>query len=321
VEIREYVSKMRWRLSLLVSLPLVAGGAAFAILAGTPQQHQAETVLTVPSSVAGGASSGSVAQYMANFEQAIISEPIIASLTEEVGVDGAEIRDELQTTQLGDSNLVRVSYQGSDPGDVARVVELATRSAFDLVAQIQLPFGQSIDVLKSRVRETTSELRVADMRLEEFLLESGLVLPRERYLLIASDVARLESEILQAQGEGVSTEALEVVLRDRRRELAELGAVLPQYERLQAAVERAEDDLDSAQDELRLAENQVAHLKPQMTDVATRLISRTQTIGKGVGVAAVGGLIVAIALMFLFPAGSAFPAGMVRDAYGFPSRP
>ena len=306
---------------ILVLLPLLAGGVAFGLLADTPHQHLAESVLTVPSSVVGGASSGSVAQYMANFEQAIVSEPIIASIADQVGVDAAEVRDGLQTTQLGTSSLVRVSYQGPDPGDAARIVEQATRSAFDLVAQIQLPFGQSLDVLESRVRATTSDLRVADMRLEEFLLESGLVLPREQYLLIASDVARLESEISQAQAEGISTAAPVAALRDRRRELAELGAILPEYERLHATVDRAEDDLDAAQDELRLAENQLAHLTPQMTEVTTELIPRTRTIGKGVGVAAGGGFIVAIALLFLFPARTAFPSGMVRNAWGFPSRP
>jgi hypothetical protein len=321
MEIRDYVSKMGRRLLILVLLPLLAGGVAFGLLAGTPQQHLAESVLTVPSSVVGGASSGSVAQYMANFEQAIVSEPIIASIADQVGVDGAEVRDSLQTTQLGNSNLIRVSYQGPNSGDAARIVELATRLTFELVAQIQLPFGQSLDVLESRVRATTSDLRVADSRLEEFLLENGLVLPREQYLLIASDVARLESEISRAQAEGISTTALVAALRDRQRELAELGAILPKYERLHATVDRAEDDLDAAQDELRLAENQLAHLTPQMTDVTTELIPRTRTIGKAVGVAAGGGFIVAIALMFLFPSRTAFPSGMVRNAWGFPSRP
>jgi hypothetical protein len=311
---------MRWRLAILVLLPLLAAGVAFGLLADTPQQYLAQSVLTVPSSVAGGPSSGSVAQYMANFEQAIVSEPIIASIADEVGVDGDEIRDGLQTTQLGSSNLVRVSYQGPSR-DAGRIVELATRSAFELVAQIQLPFGQSLEVLKSRVKTTDSDLRAADRRLEEFLLENGLVLPREQYLLLASDVARLESEILQAQAGGISTEALDAALRDRRRELAKLGDMLPEYDRLQATVDRAENDLDASQDEMRLAENQLAHLKPQVTEVTTAPIPRTRTIGKGLGVAAGAGFIVAIALLFLFPSRTAFPAGMVRNAWGFPSRP
>jgi uncharacterized protein involved in exopolysaccharide biosynthesis len=321
MEIRDYVSHMGWRLWILALLPVLSAGAAFGLLADTPAQYEADAVLTVPSSVAGGSSSGSVAQYMANFEQAIVSEPIVASVANEVDVDHGEVRDGLETTQLGNSNLVRVSYEGPDPSEAAKVVELATGSTFDLVAQIQLPFGQSLDVLKARVRATISDLRVAETRLEEFVLENGVVLPREQYLIAASDVAQLESEILQAQSEGISTEALEAALRDRRRELEQVGAMLPEYERLHAAVDRAEEDLDAAQDELRLAENQLAHLRPQMTDVNTTLIPQTRTIGKGVGIAAGGGLIVAIALMLLFPSRSAFPSGMVRNAYGFPSRP
>jgi hypothetical protein len=215
---------------------------------------------------------------------------------------------------------VRVSYQGASR-DAARIVELATRSAFDLVAQIQLPFGQSLDVLKSRVSVTRSDLRAADSRLEEFLLNNGLVLPREQYLLIASDVARLKSEILQAEAGGNSTTALDSALLERRRELAKLGDLLPEYERLQATVDRAENDFDASQDEMRLAENQLAHLKPEMTEVTTAPVPRIRTIGKGVGIAAGGGFIVAIALLFLLPSRTAFPAGMVRDASGFPSRP
>jgi predicted nucleic acid-binding Zn-ribbon protein len=188
------------------------------------------------------------------------------------------------------------------------------------VAQIQLPFGQSLDVLRARVRTTSSDLREADQRLEGFLLENGLVLPREQYLMIASEVESLEREILEAEASGSSTVALEAALSDRRPELRRLGAMLPMYERLRATVERAEEDQDAAQDELRLAENQMAHLEPQTTAVTTELIPRMRTIGRGVGIAAAGGLIVAIALMFLFPSRTAFPSGMQRNAFGFPSR-
>jgi hypothetical protein len=320
MEIREYVSRMRWRLSILVLLPVAAGGMAFGLLTGTPEERLAESVLTVPSSVVGGTSSSSVAQYMANFEQAIVSDPVIANITEGLGIDGGEVRDGLRTTQLGTSNLVRVSYQGPESHDAARIVEVATRSAFDLVAQIQLPYGQSLEVLETRVRTTSSDLRKADTRLEDFLLESELVLPREQYLMIASEVASLEREILQAAAAGSSTTTLETALSERRRELAGLGAMLPTYERLLAAVERAEEDLDTAQDELTLAENQLAHLEPQMTEIRMEFIPRTRTIARGVGVAAAGGLIVAIILMFLFPSKSAFPTGMERNAFGFPAR-
>ena len=106
-----------------------------------------------------------------------------------------------------------------------------------------------------------------------------------------------------------------------RRELRGLGTVLPRYERLQAAVDRAEEDLDTAQDEMRLAQEQSAHLDPQMTAITEHGVPRLQTIGTGVGISAAAGLIVALALMFLFPTRRAFPAGMERNALGFPSRP
>jgi hypothetical protein len=318
MEIRGYVSRMGWRLAILLLFPLVAGGVAYALLADTPQQHRAETVLTVPSSVAGGPSSSSVAQYMANFEQAIVSDQVIVGIASEVGVDAEDVRGGLQTTQLGSSNLVRVAYQGSV--DAARIVELATRSAFELVSQIQLPFGQSLDSLRSRVRTTSEELRESEGRLEDFLLESGLVLPREQYLMIAAEVAGLERQIVEAEAAGSPAVALEAALTERRRELARIGDVLPTYERLQAAVDRAEEDLDAAQDEMRLAREQTVHLDPQMTVVTAHAIPRLQTIGKGVGIAAAAGLIAALALLFLFPTRSALPAGTQRNAFGFPAR-
>ena len=315
MEIRDYVAGMGWRVMILILLPLVAGGVAFALLADTPQQYLAQSVLTVPSSVVGGSSSSSVAQYMANFEQAIVSESIIAGIVDEVGIDRRDVRDGLETTQLGNSNLVRVSYRGPDSDEAARIVELATVSTFDLVATIQLPFGQSLDVLESRVRATTSDLERAETRLEDFLLQNGLVLPREQYLLIAADVERLRNEILQARIEGTLTDVLKAALRGRLRELQELGAKIPEYERLQGDLERAGEDLDAAQDELRLAENQLAHLMPQMTDVSTEPTPRIQTIGKGVGVAAGGGFLAALALMLLFPSRGG------RHAYQTPPRP
>ena len=70
-----------------------------------------------------------------------------------------------------------------------------------------------------------------------------------------------------------------------------MAAVLPAYERLQAAVDRATDDLDAVEDELRLAREQTAHLAPQMTAVAAHVVPRVRTVGKGVGIAAAAGLI------------------------------
>jgi hypothetical protein len=321
MDIRDHVSGMGWRLSVLVLLPLVAGGAAFALLADTPRQFEAQSVLTVPAWVAGGSSSGSVAQYMANFEQAIVSAPIVAAVAEKVDADAVSVRNGLETSQLGGSSLIQVSYRGTNENDAARIVELATRSAFDLVAEIQLPIGQSLDVLRSRVRTAESDLDAAESRLEEFLLENGVVLPREQYLIVASDVARLEGEILRAESEGTSTTALEAALQARRRERNELGALLPDFERLQADVNRAEEDLDAAQDELRLAENQLAHLKPQITGVDTQPVSRLQTIGKGVAVAAGGGFILGVALMVFFPSRRPSRSSWTQPAYGTPRRP
>jgi uncharacterized protein involved in exopolysaccharide biosynthesis len=292
---------MGWRLWILVALPLVSAGVTFGLLADTPPQYRATSVLTVPSTVTGGSSSGSVAQYMANFEQTIVSEPVIERVVEDVGAEAGEIRDGLDTTQLGNSSLIQVSYQGPVSDEAAEIVEVATGAAFNRVAEIQLPFGESIETLESRLKQSTSDLNSADAELEDFLVENGLVLPREEYLMAAGDVSRLESQILRAESEGSSTFPLEEVLEERRQELARLGEKLPEYDRLHAAVDRAEEDVDDAQDELRLTENRLGQLEPQMTDVRTESLGRLQVVGRGVGVAAGMGFIAALALIVLFP--------------------
>ena len=300
MEIRDYVGRAGWRLWVLLLVPLAAGGAAFALLADTPTQYEAATVLTVPSTVAGGAGSSTTSQYMANFDQAIASDPVVTKVAGIVGRDAEEVRAGLDTTQLGSSNLVRISFRGPDRGDASTIVDEATRSTFDVVAQIQLPFGQTLEVLKSRVRSTQADLDTAEARLEDFLVANGLVLPREQYLMIASDVARLEEELAQAVP-GTPTATLEAELIDRRQQLQQLGAKIPEWERLQADVDRANEDLDAAQDELRLTEDQLAHVRPQMTPVSTEQIPEMQTIGRGVGIAAAGGLFVAMVLLLLLP--------------------
>jgi uncharacterized protein involved in exopolysaccharide biosynthesis len=300
MEIRDYVGRAGWRLWVLLLVPLAAGGAAFALLADTPTQYEADTVLTVPSTVAGGASSGSVAQYMANFEQAITSDPVVTKVAGIVDRAAEEVRSGLDVTQLGSSNLVRISYRGPDRGDASTIVDEATRTTFDLVAQIQLPFGQTLEVLKSRVRSTQADLDAAEARLEDFLVVNGLVLPREEYLMVASDIARLEDELAQAVP-ATPTATLEAELRDRRQQLQQLGAKIPEWERLQADVDRANEDLDAAQDELRLTEDQLAHVLPQTAPVSTEQIPEMQTIGKGVGVAVAAGFFVAMVVLLLLP--------------------
>lgn len=301
MEIREYVSQMGWRLWILVALPLVSAGVTFGLLVDTPPQYQTITVLTVPSTVSGGSSAGSVAQYMANFEQTIVSEPIIEQVVEEVGTEGGEIQDGLDTTQLGNSSLIQVSYQGPDSDEAAEIVEVATGAAFNRVAEIQLPFGESLETLESRLSQSTSDLDSADAELEDFLVENGLVLPREEYLMAAADVSRLKNEILRAESEAASTFALEEALEERRQELAHIGEELPEYDRLHAAVDRAEEDVDDAQDELRLTENQLGQLEPQMTEVRTESLGTLRIVGRGIGVAAGIGFIAALALIVLLP--------------------
>ncbi len=300
MEIRNYVGRAGWRLWVLLLVPLAAGGAAFALLADTPPQYEAATVLTVPSTVAGGAGSSTISQYMANFDQAITSDAVVARVADLVDRDAEEVRAGIDTTQLGSSNLVRISYRGPDRGDASTIVDEATRSTFDVVAQIQLPFGQTIEVLKSRVRSTQAELDTAEARLEDFLVANGLVLPREQYLMVASDVARLEDELAQADP-GTPTTTLEAELHDRRQQLKQLGAKIPEWARLQADVDRANEDLDAAQDELRLTEDQLAHVRPQTTPISTERIPEMQTIGRGVGIAAAAGFFVAMVVLLLLP--------------------
>ena len=321
MEIRDYVTHLGWRLLLLVLLPVLAGAGAFALLADSPGQYEADGVLTVPSAVVGGSTSGSVAQYMANFEQAVLSDPVVDDVAEATGVDPDDVRSGLGVTQLGNSNLVRIDFRGPDPAVAKRIVGLATTSAFDVVARIQLPVEQNPDVLRSRVDATTSELNEAETALQDFLLENHLVLPREQYLLVASDISRLESDIVQAESAGQPTTTLEAALADRRRELKRLAAAIPEYEQLQAAVDTSQEDLHAAQEELRLAEEQLANVKPQMTEVRSRSIPRIQTVGRGVAVAAGGGFVVAIALTLLFPPRRAFPfVELERSSLEVPSR-
>src|SRR5919198_1724968 len=142
MEIRDYVTHLGWRLLLLVLLPVLAGAGAFALLADSPGQYEANGVLTVPSAVVGGSTSGSVAQYMANFEQAVLSDPVVDDVAEATGVDPDDVRSGLGVTQLGNSNLVRIDFRGPDPAVAKRIVDLATTSAFDVVARIQLPVEQ-----------------------------------------------------------------------------------------------------------------------------------------------------------------------------------
>ena len=272
MEIADLVRAVRRRLWLLMILPLVAGGIAFARLANDPESYRASATVAVPSAIERQA--GAVGQYVANFRETLRSDDVVSPVARETGVRARALERRLQATRVGTTTTIRVSFTGSNAAAVERVVVQAAEAT---VARLAAPaLGASSAVV------ATAEERYEQARddLEAFTAETGFVLPEDLY--------RTKQNQLAATRDEAAAEAL-------RPELEALGEQVLRYQRLNDALQQATTVLNNARSRHLEADADVFQQVEvvQLVSDAT-LIRRGDLVARGVGTAVALALVLAL---------------------------
>jgi len=133
LEITGYVSTLGRRLWLIPAIPALATLVAFGYLFIQPQEYRAEvTLISPPSGDALGNATINVAQNISNLQGAITSQPVVEQVTADTGVPPKDINGVLLGEQVGNSNIMEVSYTGTNREQAEDIVTSATDAVLDL---------------------------------------------------------------------------------------------------------------------------------------------------------------------------------------------
>lgn len=233
----------RWRLWLVVLVPLAAGALAFGMAFDDPPQHRATATLLAPRPVGSSAIPQVTAQAVANLQGILDSAGLLRQVAEETGATESTIRAGLSDQRLELSNVVELSFTHTDPELVATVTTAAATQAMILLTQ-----G---DVQRASFEEQLAEAEYNDAAnaLQELLRSTGSVDPEAELSELIRRLAVAETpEAPSDEPSGPASPSLSV--EQLRERIAELQVAVPEYRRAREERDAALEDFLEARERL-----------------------------------------------------------------------
>lgn len=244
VQIKDYLRDMRRRASILIVLPLLAGGVGLVFVMRQPQRYEASVTLVAPGASSTDTSPAAILQSVSDYRAGLTSPPVLERVSKATGEPAGRIKGGLQSSQLaGSSSIVETTYTGSRPQLVTEVVAAVARESLAFLRRPQL---QAADLAAAMGEEQAARDAV-----NEFRKSSGLFLPTEDYRAKAAELSQLNLLLQQAKLQGSTTRisALEQAVDATSASLAEIGVQVAVFEPLEDRLEKARDNLSRARSE------------------------------------------------------------------------
>ena len=93
MEIRDYLRAIRRILPLLIILPIIAAAITGFLLEKQPSKYEAKATVVVPAISGNGTSQSAASQYVDTFKDVLISQPVIADVSQKFNIPTAELVD------------------------------------------------------------------------------------------------------------------------------------------------------------------------------------------------------------------------------------
>lgn len=323
----DYLRVARRRLWVLVGLPVVAAGAAAAVVLLAPAQYTGTAYVAAPALVGGAAAqqfTGNQAanQFVAAFAAAVTSPRVLDQVAADTGVDAERLRDGLRVTQVGASSQLELTYTSPRRDTVAPVVRATAQHALAFL------FSAQVAIATSQVEAAGADVTAATRAISDWEKANKLSQPDKVYQATLSELANLRQQQLdmQAVGNTRGANAAAEAIAAGQRKLDLIGPKLPDYQALIAQRDAATAALSQARQLLSAARAQIEAADPdQVIDVGeVRAVSRARTLLRTAAPVGGAGLLLAVLLVALLemlarpraagpstasPAGGAEPAG------------
>jgi hypothetical protein len=300
VEIVEYLRIARRRLWVLLGVPVLAAGAAAALVLLAPQQYVGTAYVAAPALVGGTAAqqyTGTRAanQFVAAFGAATTAPQVLEEVATDTGVAASRLRDGLTVTQVGASSQLELTYTSAARDTVRPVLEATTRRALDFL------FASQVEIAAGQVSAAGDDVTAATTAIVDWERENKVAQPDKLYQATLTELASLRQQRLQmrAVGNGRGATAAEEAIRAGQKLLDEIGPKLPDYQALIAGRDAATSALSQARQSLQAARAQIRAADPAaVTSVgAVTAVSRPRNLITAVPPVAGAGLLLAVLLV------------------------
>ena len=235
MEIADYLNVARRRLWILLLIPMLAAGAAFAYGKTRPLSYSATATVRTPGLVGTAYSQFNGPQAVGQFVSAFAasaSDPFVISETAKAtGVKDTLLQDNVSVAQVGASSNVTLTYSGSDGSSAERVSQVLAANALKNLYTAQ---SRIADLQAAAAKK---EVDATNQVLSAYLVKVGLPNPPAAYQTALSQLAWLQQTQANYLAEGNTTAAgaMRGSVDGVRKQVATIGGTLTQYNALLSA--------------------------------------------------------------------------------------
>lgn len=262
MEILDFLRMARRRLALLVLVPLLAVGAAVALVLAQPPTYSASATVGSPALIgsAGSRYTGSqgVNQYAATFQATAIGPAVSVAVQEQVGISESALFSGLTVNQQGASPTMIVTFSGERQELVSDVVQAVSAET------LRVMFESQVDAESARVEAAREQVTASNAAIATFGEENNVADPNRAYDAQLSQLNALiqQQASLKADGNAVGAAAMAPSITSAQEALARFAPILAGYSNLSVDRDAALAGLTAAQGSLQQATAQLAAADP-----------------------------------------------------------
>ncbi len=244
VQLRDYLQQRRAWLLLVLILPIIFGGAAYAYVHAKPKQYLGTVQVAVPQIYT--SSDSTIGLYIANFGQALLRPDLQTAVSKATRVS---------TDDLASLGAARVNLSSAMEVDLSSTSSVpATRAA--LVAAVKAArlkvASQGLSLAQATVTQAQQSTDKATAALTTYQDSIGNLSPAQIYLTTQASIRTAQDNRVQAVADGnpARAAALTTQIQTLQAQLATLSPQVRQVAALTSALTSANTSLHDAQQTL-----------------------------------------------------------------------
>lgn len=116
--------------------------------------------------------------------------------------------DRLEIVPVQESNLVKVSFSGTDPELITKIVNTHTQNAIDRNVRIQKANAhKALDWLKNQIKNQKQEVEEAQKKIHNYKKENDLLTMEDRQNLISEELDQINADLVEARNLRIAKQA------------------------------------------------------------------------------------------------------------------
>ncbi|MDB5929091.1 MAG: lipopolysaccharide biosynthesis [Polaromonas sp.] len=301
------ILRARYRVALLVLLLAIAAALAVSLL--LPKKYTAQTSVLVdmrtPDPLAGGGISGMVApSYMATQVDIIGGDRVAQRVVKMLRLDEDEeakaawqkandgrgsleawlaqsLQTGLQVQPARESNVINITYKGSDPDQVAAVANAFAQAYLDTNLALKTePARQYAEWFDEQTKTSRAKLEDAQARLSDYQQKAGIVSTDERVDYETAKLAQISTQLTAVQGETTDSQSKRAARGDTVAEVMQsplINGLKADIARLESKVQENNVNLGVNHPLRQRAEAELASLRSRLVSESARISASIET--------------------------------------------